>query len=269
MFDMQYFGEKLKYQRKKLNLTQEEVAQKVGVSPQAVSKWESGECLPDAINLKSIAELYNVSLDILLETEKQNDIFSVSEKIEQIADDFIWSKQKADIPNLRRELGDDLWQMWKGIFFIEVGNKEYQKKDKADGNLRVTSEYGMKVWDDEGVCCVVKNSLRNKLSTVGQRELHLLSEMTTKEGIKLLSLLDTTTTKTKEELITESGIETSRLNELLLKFTENRIIEYEITHAKKAGYKICGHFGIAAYMVLAAAFILSKKQFKLLEYFEN
>ena len=47
MIDMIAFGEKLRNHRKKMNMTQEDVAAAVGVSPQAVSKWENGECLPD------------------------------------------------------------------------------------------------------------------------------------------------------------------------------------------------------------------------------
>jgi transcriptional regulator with XRE-family HTH domain len=67
MFDQVAFGEKLKNQRKEKNLTQEEVAEKIGVSGQAVSKWEKGECLPDVYNLKMLGKLYRVSVDSLLE----------------------------------------------------------------------------------------------------------------------------------------------------------------------------------------------------------
>ncbi|MBO5050947.1 MAG: helix-turn-helix transcriptional regulator [Clostridia bacterium] len=42
MLDQKVFGEKLRNHRKKLGMTQEEVAEKVGVSPQAISKWEAG-----------------------------------------------------------------------------------------------------------------------------------------------------------------------------------------------------------------------------------
>lgn len=68
MFDSIAFGERLKQQRKAKNLTQEEVAEKVGVSGQAVSKWEKGECLPDVYNLKMLGLLYRVSVDSLLDT---------------------------------------------------------------------------------------------------------------------------------------------------------------------------------------------------------
>lgn len=63
------FGEKLKRIRKERSLTQEEAAGKMGVSGQAVSKWEKGECLPDVYNLKMLTRLYRVSADSLLETE--------------------------------------------------------------------------------------------------------------------------------------------------------------------------------------------------------
>src|SRR5690554_3542843 len=52
--------------RKKHNLSQEELASKLGVSRQAVSKWERAESSPDTDNLISLAKLYNKSLDELL-----------------------------------------------------------------------------------------------------------------------------------------------------------------------------------------------------------
>jgi len=67
MFDSIAFGERLKQQRKAKNLTQDEAAAKIGVSGQAVSKWEKGECLPDVYNLKLLGQLYRVSVDSLLD----------------------------------------------------------------------------------------------------------------------------------------------------------------------------------------------------------
>ena len=55
----------LKY-RKKHNLSQEELAAKIGVSRQAISKWERAEASPDTDNLILLAKLYGVTLDELL-----------------------------------------------------------------------------------------------------------------------------------------------------------------------------------------------------------
>ncbi len=52
--------------RKKKGLSQEEFAEKIGVSRQAVSKWERAEASPDTDNLIAIAEVYGLSLDELL-----------------------------------------------------------------------------------------------------------------------------------------------------------------------------------------------------------
>ncbi|MCL2099489.1 MAG: diguanylate cyclase [Oscillospiraceae bacterium] len=70
MFNQTAFGEKLKNHRKSKNLTQEEVAERIGVSGQAVSKWEKGECLPDCYNLKMLGNVYQVSVDSLLDVEE-------------------------------------------------------------------------------------------------------------------------------------------------------------------------------------------------------
>ena len=64
-------GEKIKELRKKANISQEELAEKVGVSRQAVTKWESDAGLPDLENLKSIATLFNISIDELLDYKKE------------------------------------------------------------------------------------------------------------------------------------------------------------------------------------------------------
>lgn len=261
MLDIKTFGEKLKNHRKNLGLTQEAVAEHVGVSAQAVSKWETGECLPDCFNLKALADVYRISLDILLETENSDDINSVSEKIEQLGDEFIWSKADRNAANAHRDLGDDLWQMWKGLYFIEVGNKEHQQRDKELGSLRICSDYGMKIWDDAGVACVVRSSIKESLNNVDENVLSALSDLYTADGYALIRALDCHDRISKAELIEKSGIEASRLNELLLLFTEQQIVEYATSGSpgRPAGYKLCAHFGIVAYMMLASASILSKK----------
>lgn len=57
--------------RKANNLSQEALAEKLGISRQAVSKWERAEASPDTDNLILLARLYGVSLDELLKTEDE------------------------------------------------------------------------------------------------------------------------------------------------------------------------------------------------------
>lgn len=60
------FNENLKYLRKEEKMTQEALAEKLNVSRQAVTKWESGQSLPDIENLKQMADLFGVTMDSLV-----------------------------------------------------------------------------------------------------------------------------------------------------------------------------------------------------------
>lgn len=59
--------------RKKHGLSQEELAERLGVSRQAISKWERSEASPDTDNLIALAKLYGLSLDDLIYGEKKTD----------------------------------------------------------------------------------------------------------------------------------------------------------------------------------------------------
>ena len=64
------FNEKLKILRKGNNLTQEELAEKLNVSRQAITKWESSDGTPDIENLKQISILFNTTNDELIKEDK-------------------------------------------------------------------------------------------------------------------------------------------------------------------------------------------------------
>lgn len=63
------FSEKLQLIRKSKGLTQEELAEKLEVSRQAVAKWESGQVYPDINNLIQISNLFNVTVDYLVKDQ--------------------------------------------------------------------------------------------------------------------------------------------------------------------------------------------------------
>ena len=64
------FSEKLQLIRKSKGLTQEELADKLDVSRQAVAKWESGQVYPDISNLIGISNLFNVTVDYLVRDQE-------------------------------------------------------------------------------------------------------------------------------------------------------------------------------------------------------
>ena len=73
-------GKRISEQRKKLSLTQEELAEKLGVSAQAVSKWENDVSCPDILLLPEIAKLFGVTVDALLSGKAEPEIIYVPEE---------------------------------------------------------------------------------------------------------------------------------------------------------------------------------------------
>ena len=63
---MLYLPENLKKYRIQKNLTQENVAEFLGITPQSISKWERGECYPDITLLPALANIFETSIDLLI-----------------------------------------------------------------------------------------------------------------------------------------------------------------------------------------------------------
>ena len=68
------FRDNLVQMRKLRRLTQEDIAEKVGVTRQAVAKWEAGETVPDLDKCKMLAEILGVSLDDLANYEPDKNL---------------------------------------------------------------------------------------------------------------------------------------------------------------------------------------------------
>lgn len=62
-------GSQIAAYRKKLSITQETLAQQLGVTNQAVSKWEADQCCPDVMLLPKLAEIFDISIDALFGRE--------------------------------------------------------------------------------------------------------------------------------------------------------------------------------------------------------
>lgn len=92
-------GSNLSQARKKSGLSQEEVAEKLGVSRQTISKWELDETLPDIRQSKKLSTLYHLTLDELIEVDFDvKEIERVIEHTSQAVTDKVdwtkvWAKQ--------------------------------------------------------------------------------------------------------------------------------------------------------------------------------
>lgn len=65
--DIKSIGQFIKTMRKKEKITQKELAEQLNVSPQAVSRWENGDSLPDTMLLLDLSKCLNVSVDLILQ----------------------------------------------------------------------------------------------------------------------------------------------------------------------------------------------------------
>lgn len=78
-------GKKIMELRKKKGLSQEELAEKVGVARQTISKWELGETSPDLKQAKELSEIFNVSLDELVSNDIKNILIEKTSNTEKLA----------------------------------------------------------------------------------------------------------------------------------------------------------------------------------------
>ena len=68
------FKDNLVHMRKILHMTQEDVAEKLGVTRQSVAKWETGDSVPDLDKCKQLADIFGVSLDDLANYEPEQNL---------------------------------------------------------------------------------------------------------------------------------------------------------------------------------------------------
>ncbi len=83
-------GEKIKELRIKNNLTQKELANKLCVTAQAVSRWENNEVEPSVATIKEISSLFNVSVDLLFGKETPTE----KEVVTQVVTQYVEKESK-------------------------------------------------------------------------------------------------------------------------------------------------------------------------------
>ena len=119
------FNENLKKIRKEKGYTQEELAAKVGVVRQTVSKWEKGLSVPDADILRKLAEILNTDINILLGNEIAVDVDNLNGLIKNeekdnkdnnnsVEEQLTKISEQLDIKNKRNR------KIWKTIGFVLV-----------------------------------------------------------------------------------------------------------------------------------------------------
>ncbi len=104
-------GKKIRQLRFKAGLTQEQLAEKIGIGPQSVSKWENAVAMPDITLLPQLAEIFGVSIDDLFDLTTEQRLNRIENRMdveEELPQDVFWEYEEflkgqlASEPNKKR-----------------------------------------------------------------------------------------------------------------------------------------------------------------------
>lgn len=166
--------------RKENGLSQEALAEKLGVSRQAISKWERAEASPDIDNLISLAKLYGVTLDELMGLSENT---SEQEKTQEESD----TDSEDNTANSEQEQDNSGVSFKNGIHVhdgkshVDISLKDGIKVEDDNGKVNINFKDGIHVED--------KNSSKYEYTSDSDIKNHIFTKGKDKSGNILLALL--------------------------------------------------------------------------------
>ena len=144
------FGQRLSRIRKEIGYTQEEIASRITISPQAVSKWENDISSPDILVLSSLADILGVSVDELLgrpesEHHEQNKEETKEEDIKQ--------ERASSGIHIADNKGDSVHISKEGVHLVDKDGSEVHIHDNgkiyvkdSNGNVKTVGKKPLTKW---------------------------------------------------------------------------------------------------------------------------
>ena len=163
-------GEKIKNLRKKSNVTQEKFADYLGITFQAVSRWECGDAYPDLEILPSIANYFNVTTDELLGVDIINKQEKIDEIQKQVSENFSKGFIDENIVILRNavnEFPNDYDLLSNLAFYLWTGGKNDVEtiKESISINERILNDC-----TDDHIRYGVMQKLAYSYNNIGEKE---------------------------------------------------------------------------------------------------
>lgn len=148
------FSKKLRQLRSASGLSQEQLAERLGVTRQVVVKWETGNGMPDIDNLQQLADVFGVSLDELMDYKNATLLSAVRDNVQQQEfsngwqDDVVRSKfPKANITQLVRAAQLSWWQNVLEVLTVGAGATEmFDTLNTAMKDFYYLVEMGDRQW---------------------------------------------------------------------------------------------------------------------------
>jgi transcriptional regulator with XRE-family HTH domain/DNA-binding transcriptional ArsR family regulator len=222
-------SEKIFELRKSRDLTQEQLGEKLGISGQAVSKWEKGESLPDILILPVLCQILGISIDTLLEmpaeAEKANSLKSFT--------------------NYATKAGTS-----KALFeaFDATSSKTAPDGSPCVGiHLSLCSDF-MKLYDPRGMGYVFSGNdyFKYLMSYNPDEAAAFFTTLSNKNVLCVLKELDIDKPYTKEELAEKLQLSPDEISAVLLILMEKDIVNCDYNDDNKYGYML----SIGSFMLL-------------------
>lgn len=229
-------GDKICELRKARSLTQEKLGAMLGVSSQAVSKWEKGESMPDITILAELCDILGTSADAMLE-------MPVALKNKNILQDFC---------SYAREQG-------RSAALIDAASRLFGDGGQAcdSGYVDFGSEY-LRVYDKAGMSFVVdsKEFFEECLQSDADDVAYVLRILLNENLMSVLRLITMDKAITKEELRQQTGLDEASVDRILTGFFKRGMIVCEKDAAGKRGY-LQSEAMAGIYMILAGCRLLN------------
>ena len=210
-------SEKICELRKARSLTQEKLGSMLGISSQAVSKWEKGESMPDILILPKLCSILGTSVDALLEMP-----VAPRDKEDILKEFCAYAREKG-----RNEV------------LLDAAARMFGDTGTASpcSHVDLGSDY-LRVYDQSGMSFVVgQGAYFDKCLNYNLEELaYVLRLLLSERVMAVLRLISIDKAVTREELSTHTGLEESALDHILTGLFKRGLIVFEKDAEGKRGY---------------------------------
>lgn len=243
----QEIGQRIAEFRKSRKLTQEQLGGKLGVSAQAVSKWEKGESLPDICLLPDISKELGLSIDALLSipaTDSQNRL------LERLSDSMI----KWDL--------DFMWNVWRTMF---TGPASNQHGVYSEGINSVITNEKIAIMDGLGFGAIFTEDYLSKLKEIDIDEfVKLIALIGDRDSIEILINLHPMKRISQEELEKTLNIPANELENKLFK-----LMSYRFVMVDEVGFSLNTETWPSLLLMISGAFLWSGTKKRARSFYHN
>lgn len=234
-------GEKIYELRKNRSLTQEQLGEKLGISGQAVSKWEKGESMPDIMSLPELCEILGVSIDALLE-------IPVTLKNKNVVKDFY---QYA----IENSINKVLLETLANLFYISPNSNDHAKENNAVS----LSPDSLRIYDAKGMGFIIGNEevMQKCLETDIEEAAFHLRKLADPDCLSVLRCTSFNNAVTLAEISSITGLDEDAVYKITFALMKRNYIVCDIDQNGKRGY-LQGSGMAGVYMILAGCRTLYK-----------